>query len=257
MRTKLIIIIVLLMILAGVGGYFFYNQSAKDPVELTYNNIEEIKVEIDRLEIERVKTTYIWQDAYMLGVAYFHAGMYADAVDALDEASRMRPQFRKIFETLGMANYKNKNFEAALKAWQRALAMAPDSEHLKALVEQTKYHSHTLKRTQRLEAALNEKRIIWRERLELASFYAGDGRFEDAMVQLDEVLKEQSENPEVYDVIAYIHAIGGNYDEAIRAEEKAIAFAPDEESYKKKLSEMKRLRDSIKTKGDSGYHDPS
>lgn len=76
-------------------------------------------------------------------------------------------------------------------------------------------------------------------------------RLDDAQSQLEEAVKAKKDSPEMFDTLAQIYAIKGDFDKAVDAEKKAVRLKPSDDNLKKRLAEMEKVRQGIK-KGE--YH---
>jgi Tfp pilus assembly protein PilF len=244
-RTVLIILVTGSIVLAAaVGGYFLYTAKNRPPEVPLYLSMEEIQRDVETFEGIKAQRALSWQETFRLGVAYFHAGRLDDAVETLEEATRLRPGFSKSYESLGMAYFKLGELEKAVETWQKALKIRPDAAHLEDMIERAKRRTGIDKRVLTLEKAVEEGRAGWMMRLELATLYVAVRKLEEARVQLDEALKEKKDSPELYETLARVHAMEGDFEKAVEAEKKALELKPEDEVLKKRLGELEKLRES-------------
>jgi tetratricopeptide (TPR) repeat protein len=254
-RTILTILITgIIMLAAAVGGYFLYTAKNRPPEVPLYLSMEEIQRDVETFEEIKAQRALSWQETFRLGVAYFHAGRLDDAVEALEEATRLRPGFPKSFESLGMAYFKLGELGNAVETWQKALALRPDATHLEDMIERAERRIEIDKRVSTLEKAVEEGRAGWKVRLELATLYVALRKLEEARVQLEEATKENKDSPELYDTLARVHAMEGDFEKAVEAEKKAFELKPEDEAIKKRLEEMEKLEGAVK---EGGFHKSS
>jgi tetratricopeptide (TPR) repeat protein len=243
-RSLLIFGLLVFIVLAGAGagGYYWLKLINEPPEVPLYANMEEIQRDIERLEGLRLETNGLsWQDTFILGVAYIQARMFDEAVTTLEEAIRLKPGFHKSYESLGMAYFRLGELEKAVKSWEEAHRMRPEATHLEEMIDRAERKRAFENRVSALEKAVEKGRAGWRNRLELASLYIAMKRVEDAKAHLEEALKEKKDSPELYDALAQVHAMGGDFDKAVEAEKMAVRLNPDDEAMKKRLEELEKF----------------
>lgn len=234
----------------AIGGYRLYAERGGPPELPAYTDVSDLRSEIQRLEGLRRERGLSWRDTYRLGVAYLHAGRLEEAVATLEEAADMRPAYHRILESLGMAYYRLDRLEDAASAWQRALDTG-QAPHIEEMVKRTRTKIALERRIAVLEELVKGEDVDWRIRYELAALYLGLNRPRDAVTQLEEAVSHKKDDPGIYDTLARAYALTGDYESAVRAEEKALSLKPDADIFKKRLEEMRRLRDALES---GGFH---
>jgi tetratricopeptide (TPR) repeat protein len=249
--SLLIFVSLVLIVVAGAvgGGYYWYKLKNEPPEVPLYANMEEVQRDIERFEGARDAGGLSWQDSFRLGVAYIQARRLDDAVTALEEAKRLRPGFQKTYESLGMAYFRLGELDSAVTTWQKALAMNPEATHLEDMIQRAGRRLALEKRVESLEESVDKGTAGWQTRLELASLYMATRRMDDAKVQLNEALKEKRDSPELYDALAQVHAMGGDFEKAVEYEKKAVRLKPDDEVLKRRLEELEKLESAVKEGG--------
>ena len=254
-RTVFIILISVLVVLAAAaGGYYLYTVKNRPPEVPLYLSMEEIQRDVERFEGLKAQRGLTWQETFRLGVAYFHAGRLDDAVAALEDAISLRPGFSKSYESLGMAYFKLGELEKAVETWQKAFEIRPDAAHLEDMIKRAARKIEIDKRVLALEKTVEEGRAGWMVRLELASLYIATRKLEKARVQLEEAINENKDSAELYDTLARVHAMGGDFKKAAEAEKKALELKPGDEAIKRKIEELEKLEAAVE---EGGFHDPA
>lgn len=249
MKRNAVIIIVLAAVVLGFvswGGYTWNRKRNTPPRPVSYENMAELVGDIQRLEALKISKGLTWQDTYRLAVAYIQRGEAKEAVPLLEDAARRRPGFSKIYESLGMAYYRQGIPDKAIEAWDKALKADPKAEFLKGMIDRAKTRQEILKRVSALELESKAADAGWEKRFELAALYLSVNRVVDARAELDKVVSVKKDSSQVYDAIAEANALSGDFEKAIEAEKKALRLDPKNEVLKKRLSEMERVGKGIK-----------
>ena len=228
------------------GGYYWRKKVNAPPKPFTYQTREDLDKAIKKFEEDRKGTKFTWQDEFNLGVAYIYAERFDDAVKTFEKVKTYRPAFNKTYESLGMAYYRLGNMEKAIEAWQKAMELDPSAEHLKDMLERAKRRLEIKNRAEALKEEIGKGQAGWTKRLELAALYLMLTEPDPAIAELKEVLKTRKNSPEVYDALAEAYALKGDFDNAISFEKKAVSLSPGDEVLKKRLSEMRKIREAVK-----------
>ncbi|MBI5561157.1 MAG: tetratricopeptide repeat protein [Deltaproteobacteria bacterium] len=251
---KLSVPLALFLVFSGlVSGLYYRNKKRNEPPRpIPYENIAELGGEIERLEAVEKEKGITWQDGYRLGMAYLYTRRDRDAVRTLAEVIRLRPGFSVAYESLGMAYYRLGDFEKAKDVWEKSPGVdTPGGEHIRELIGRAEKKIGYKKRALQLEKIIGEGNAAWEKRYELSTLYIGLGRLKDAVVTLEEAEKESPRSPELYDTLAQVYAMEGDFEKAVKAERKALALKPGDEAIRGRLAEMERLKEALK-KG--GFH---
>ncbi len=251
-RIGWIIILVVVAVGAGGAGWYYWSVVNAPPQPVEYTDPLALREEIQRLERLKDKGRLSWQDTYRLGVAYIQTGRIEDAVDALEEAKRKKPDFSKTYESLGMAYYRLGRWNEAIATWQKAMSINPEARFLEEMIGLARRKIDINKRILSLEEEIKgTDRPEWQKRFELAILYLSEKRIDEAERHLEEVVKIKKDDATVYDALAQVYALKGEYEKAVEAEKKAVELKPDDETLKRRLKEMERITEALK-KGD--YH---
>lgn len=215
-------------------------------------SVARAKAELKRLELVYKQGGGMWQDLNRLGVLYLHERNYTESIKMLRQATLRKPGHQKAHESLGMAYFRNGEFDMAAKSWGRASEIAPQVAYLKMLVKTAREKSGLLKEAEKLKNDLKKPGAPFEKRRDLAILYARTGRLDLATFEL---LKAIEKNPEVaglHDILARIYARIGDYKRAVATEKIAVKLSPDNETFRKTLAEMENLSSAI-AKGE--FHD--
>lgn len=250
-KIAVIIVLAIAFIGAAVGGYYWNKKRNEPPPVVEYKSMGEIDADIARLEPLQKAGKLRWQEMYQLGIAYIQKGRVADAAQTLEQVVKLHPDFYKTYESLGMAYYRMDDIEKAVSIWEKAVKMSPQAKHLEDMINRGKQRIEFKKRISTLEQDIKQGSVAWEKRFELATLYVGMKRWDEAQAQLEEAVKTKKDSPEMFDTLAQIYALKGDFEKAVDAEKKALRLKPSDENLKKRLAEMERVRQGIK-KGE--YH---
>ena len=255
MKRPLTIVAILVLSVVALGSGYLYNKSRNTPPEpLVYKSAGELAAVVQRLETQKGRSALRWQDAYTLGVAYLHAKRLDKAVETLTEGSRLRPGFYRFYESLGMAYYRLGELEDAVAQWKRAAQMTAQADHLKRMIGKVERSMGVEKRVAQLEELFMDPEaqpVPWQKRFELATLYMTLKRLEEAEAELRALIEENPDNADIYDALAEVHAIGGDFDKAVSAQEEAVRLRPGDEKFAKRLKQMQMLGQAME---EGGYH---
>lgn len=196
-----------------------------------------------------------WQDLYTLGVTYMQLGETEKAVEVLEDAVRIKDDYPKLYESLGMGYYKSNQVEKSILTWEKGLALDPALEQLEILINDTRNKQAMINRVEVLVSEISGKEeVSWSRRFELASLYISIKQHDNAMEQLKLALETKKDSSDIYDLLAEISAQKGQFVEAIGYEEKALEFAPENETYAKRLEAMREI---LKARNSGDFHVPT
>lgn len=255
MKRPLTIVAILVLSVVALGSGYLYNKSRNTPPEpLVYKSAGELAAVVQRLETQKGLSSLRWQDAYTLGVAYLHSKRLDKAVETLTEGSRLRPGFYRFYESLGMAYYRLGELEDAVAQWKRAAQMTAQADHLKRMIGKVERSMGVEKRVAQLEELFMDPEaqpVSWQKRFELATLYMTLKRLEEAETQLKMALDAKPDSAELYDTLAEVNALAGDFERAVSAEEEAVRLRPDDERLAKRLKQMQMFGQALE---EGGYH---
>lgn len=213
------------------------------PPEIAYKDIEGAQKEVDRLEL---KDELTWQETYQLALAYFHVKDNEKAIEKLEEVIKLRPQFVKSYETLGMAFLKNGENDKAVAIWNQAIEKGSTQEHLKELVGKIRIKTESKKRITQLEEELKNKDLkpdmIYGKNAELGILYMAINDFDKALKIYKNLEKKRSKDYTVAETLMQLYAYKNDFDNARKYARKAVKINPEsKELMEKYLAEMDRL----------------
>ncbi|HHL40087.1 MAG TPA: tetratricopeptide repeat protein [Deltaproteobacteria bacterium] len=235
------LVVVMALLIGGViyGGYYGYKLKNTPPEQVVYTDAAQMQEDIERLEGLKKSRGLSWQDAYRLGVAYVQSGRIAEAVAQLEDVAERRPRFYKTYVSLGMAYFRSGEYEKAVSAWNTAMELDPEqSAFLDEMIKRAERKIEFIKRIAELEEEIQRPGASWEKRFELATLYFGMKEVAKAREQLEEVVKSRKDMPEVYDALSRTYMMEGRVKDAADALGRAAELSPDNEDYKKRLSEM-------------------
>ncbi len=241
----LIIFFSILIVLAE--GFYLMVKNTAPPRTITYTDITALERDIQRLEGLKKSGRLSWQDMYRLGVAYIQRGRMEDAAKILEEAEKLYPYFYKTYESLGMAYFRLGELNKAIEKWEKAMAMSDKTQHLGEIIDRARMKLEINKRIATLENVAKTGDIDWQTRFELALLLIATDKTEDARGHLEKILEEKKDVPDVYSAIAQSYAKDGDFEKAVEAQKKAVELNPDDEILRKRLSEMERVREGLKS----------
>ncbi len=250
--------VIILIVFAVALVAFFWNKSKSPEVTgdvkpLEYVSKKEFDQEVARLEQKREAEGRLdWREAFQLGVVYLHNGELKKSIEILEEARRYKMNSHNLLESLGMAYHRDGRTGKALELGDMALKLRPDNEHLKGIVSAVTMKEALKYRKESLEYKIENEPVISNAiKFELASIYMGLNETDNAEKILIELVSKEDATHSAFDMLAHLKAMKGEFDEAIKLEEQAIALSPETEDYKLRLNEMKKLS-AVKEKND--YH---
>ena len=238
------------MALFVIAVWHFMPQKESTPEIIRYATLDELRTKVEELNKRFQRGEQNWQLAYKLGVGYLHLGRPEDAIPLLETGINLNPEFYKMYETLGMAYYRLDRLDDAMEVWQKAMMLSPQAAHLKDMVSRVKFRVETRRRIKEMEK-LPEDKKNWLKRFELATLYMVVKEYDNARREMEKAIEERPDSADLYDTLANIYALKGDFDKAVENQEKAYNLRPDDEMMKKRLDEMKRIKDALE-KGE--YH---
>ena len=186
----------------------------------------------------------------MLGVAYFRHNQYPEAIQALHRAielnSKVSPDYPyHPYYDLGMVYLKQSKFDDAILCFERAIELDPDQIRAYYSLGNTyirqgsvqkgaelirKYQSLKpyMNLVSQLEIALQQDRDNPERWYQLGRLHAQYGRFEKAIMSLEQSIKLSPKNWEVYNILAVCHMRLSQLDKMQRVCETAVRLAPNE-----------------------------
>ena len=183
-------------------------------------------------------------DAYIdLGMAYFDAERFQDAMAAFQQAITINPQASRAYNGVGRVCYHTGPAQAAIEAYERAISL--DRNYIDP------YYGLGILYAAQLgeyEAAINAfQRGVEHNPTEaflvasLGSTYARMGEFEKAIESLQRALSLEPENDFAYSWLSIIYLHIAKYDDAINACQREIEIA-DKHSARRVLGYVYNLQ---------------
>ncbi len=238
--------VAIILLIGGLAGYYWYQRVNRPPETITYGSLAEVEADIDRLEPLYNSGRISWQDTYRLGIAYLQKGEYEKARDVLRDAARLRPDFNRTYESLGMVLFRLGDMDGAVKAWKKAKDLNPKALYLDEMMERARRKKALRERIAYLERVVKED-TDWKKRFELATLYLSVRRIKEARSILEALLKVERDNPDIYTALAQAYAMSGDFEKAVEIQKRAVELKPDDEKLKGRLKEMERILEGLKT----------
>lgn len=186
----------------------------------------------------------------ILGVAYFRKNEYPEAIEALRQAIKLDPEVTPDYPyhpyyDLGMVYLKQNNFDDAIVCFERAIELDPDQirayyslgnayirqgtvQKGAELIRQYQDLKPYMNLVSQLEIALQQHPDNPARWYQLGRVHAQYGRFEKAIASLEQSIKLNPKNWEVYNVLAACYMRLDRLSEMQRVCETAVRIAPDE-----------------------------
>ena len=248
----------------AVGGKYFYDYVNRPLEAVVYGSAEELKSELERLEAVNETGRISWRDRYKLGVSYHQSMRYKDAVVALEDFIKVRPEVGKAYETIGMSYYRLNELEKAVENWKLAQTVpgvsSSSSASIGLMISDVERTIALRSRIQKLETVIGESKTTkgdsdeWGQKFELALLYIGDKKPEKALVHLEELSLIRKDDADIHATLAQVYANTGDITKAYDSMKKASKLLPDDEDLKSRLVELGRLKKALK---DGEYHKQS
>jgi superkiller protein 3 len=164
-----------------------------------------------------------------LGMAYFDAERFDDALAAFQHAIALNPGVASAYNGIGRVRYHTGPAQAAIDAYQRAIAI--DRHYIDAYYGLGILYSAQLGKNEAaletfkngLEHNPNEAFLL----ASLGSTYARMGRFEEAIVSLRQAITLEPDHTFSYSWLSIIFLHLKQYDETIAACQREIEIADD------------------------------
>jgi tetratricopeptide (TPR) repeat protein len=158
------------------------------------------------------------------GVSLFKVGRAEEAADKLMEASDMDSTCLEPAMNLGLVCIFLTEYERAVEAFERALAINPGSTEVRVYLAVTLLLVNQCKQA---IARLQEKEQDGRFDFWLGHGYLGVGNYEKASFYFDRVLRESPTNYQAIDGLGCAFMLAGNYPEAVEKFMQAIKLRED------------------------------
>jgi len=161
-----------------------------------------------------------------LGIAYFEAERYADALTTFQKASELAPDHARVYNWIGRAYYHLGPPEKAIVAYEHAIALSQASIDpyfgLGILyVAQLGDYAAGLAAFQRGLEHHPEEGFV---RAFIGSTYARMGRFDDAIATLEQTIDQQPDNAFAYGWLSIIYLYQKRFDDVITACQQEIVI---------------------------------
>lgn len=157
-----------------------------------------------------------------LGELEYHSGEYARAAEHLKQARLIHSGDASAAFLEGQASAKAGGPANARDALEASLKLAPEQFPARLLLGQIYLQLNEAKAAEdQFEAALLLQPASLDTELGLARAEIAEGRFADALTQLERLGKANSRNPEVFQLLAQAYAAAGRNDDAQQAENTA------------------------------------
>ena len=251
----------ILIVALTAGSYYLYNHITRPLETVIYGSEAELKASIESLEKVKDGGRLSWREKYSLGVSYHQDRRYADAVVMLESFLEEKPETMKAYETLGMAYFRLDKLQEALDSWRKAKdlaggapspldAMIPDIERTLAVRDRISDLEKILKKDNNKDTESEIKpEEVSAKRFELALLYLGDNRVDDAVTELEALVKADKKSSDYHSALAQAYAVKGDFDKAYSSVSTALKLNPSDEELQKRKVELGRIKDAIK-KGD-------
>jgi len=167
-------------------------------------------------------------DYFDAGADHIARGRFAEAIEQLDEAIRLKPNWSEALASRGVARHSLNQFEAAIRNYDEYIKLVPDDDTYFSL------RARAYQKLGRPDLAI----VDYTKAILLGSGHASDlnnradayadlGEFERAVEDYDRAIRLEPENPSLYYNRGTTYSELGRFDEAIRDHSDAIRLDSD------------------------------
>lgn len=154
------------------------------------------------------------------------------AIEASAKAVRLNDKLAPVHVTLGTIDQGRGDYEAAVREFERALELDPESD---AAYRGLAASYASLGKMDRAESAylraIAVRRDYWGSYSALGGFYYTQARYDDAAAQFRRAIDFAPENARGYTNLGGIYYLQGNYKQAQELYEKSITLEPNYRAY--------------------------
>lgn len=169
-----------------------------------------------------------------LGITYFHAERYPDALVAFQKASELEPNNARAYNWIGRAHYHLGPPEKAITAYKHAIALSQASIDpffglgILYVAQVGDYEAGLTAFQHGLEHHPEEGFV----RAFIGSTYARMGRFDAAIASLQQTIECQPDNAFAYSWLSIIYLYQKRYDDVITTCQQEIAIRDDHSAHR-------------------------
>ncbi|MDH5752418.1 MAG: tetratricopeptide repeat protein [Deltaproteobacteria bacterium] len=172
--------------------------------------------------------------AFRMGIFLYDKGMMQRARKELETAVRLNPRNSKYHYWLGRCNYQMRVYEQSRQAFHRATQLRPEKFHFQFWLGQTCY---VLQDYQHAVEGFNSALKIRPEhnptRLRLASCFFRLGRYPQAVKVLEEAIRRDPGQLELYTLMGVVYLAGRNPEAALKAFQRVESLHPGDSTARK------------------------
>ena len=182
-------------------------------------------------------------DYYFLGVDLYNQGHYEEAVDAYQEAIRLKPDYIQAYLNLGSTYHEIGHKQREIEVYKEALSVKPDS------VKAYEHLGDAYYLLGRPQDAFNAYKEVIRINPYYSSAYNGlfllcleqSRYYEEAVVIYQEVARNYPDNDFIYSLLGSAYEELGRFTEAVEAYREDLRRNPDSKTAKPNLVKMEQF----------------
>ncbi len=170
---------------------------------------------------------------FNLGVAYLELHRYDDAVDACQQALKIKPDYVSSWINLGYSYHELQRKEGAIDALQQALKIEPDLAlawyNLGIIYDELKQYEKAIEAYQQALKAKPENASAW---INLGNIYGELQRYDEAVDTYLQALKIEPDNDTAWRRLGTVYLQLERYVDAVTPFQEALRINPNETSRK-------------------------
>lgn len=210
--------------------------------------------EIQRLDPTHVRSRHNLMFAYStLGLSYAHHGLEEEAIDLWEKALKMNPDSAELLHNLALVYEKIRNYEKSrmywaqvVTHWKATLDDHGEDDYLKeCIIEANRYYGTQLSASEsgddksnaleRYREVLRLKPEDFDARFKIAVTLMEERNFEEAMKELQVLVRQHPRNVEVLNLLGWAQLNGGQVDQAFMTWNKSLEIDPKHPSARENI----------------------
>ncbi|HET7294084.1 MAG TPA: tetratricopeptide repeat protein [Vicinamibacteria bacterium] len=180
----------------------------------------------ERDRLRRYVTNTLARSYVNLGVMHAQAERPARAVDFLEQAARLVPDFPQVQYSLGVTRFNAQRFEAAIEPLSRALAESPENADLRHMLAMSYLNTSAYQNA--VDLLQDDRARAASPPLQVAYGLAlvRSGRAQEAQRVFSRLLAEHGDSAELGVFLGQAYAQQGDYESAVRSLLHALELQP-------------------------------